>query len=146
LILVEVNYVTSMNLIMGGENIQMTQHIDTLRTYYALLHTTELVKLRHDAIRLGDKTSKELIDEEFKRRDISPANSKNNMKQYLGDSVYIEYIEHEVMDTIVLTTDNGNGPSNTIVLEDQVFVNLINFVNKIRQKHGSEPIIIPKEK
>lgn len=39
-------------------------------------------------------------------------------KTYLGDSVYAAFDE---LGRIVLTTDNGYGPSNTIVLEPEVF-------------------------
>lgn len=67
------------------------------------------------------------------------------MKHYLGDSVYAEYSEHEVVDVVTLTTENGNGPSNTIVLEDHVFLNLIEFVNEVRKAHGSEPITVPRK-
>lgn len=66
------------------------------------------------------------------------------MKEYIGDSVYIEYIENDIIDGLTLTTENGGPPSNTIFLESPVFVNLILFVNKIREMHGSEPIIIPR--
>jgi len=51
---------------------------------------------------------------------------KENPKTYLGDSVYAEFDGYH----IVLTTDNGLGPSNTIALEDMVFVALAKFVEK----------------
>lgn len=51
------------------------QHIDSLRLYFQLLTVPELVKLRHEAIRVGDNASKELLDEEFKRRDNSRISS-----------------------------------------------------------------------
>ena len=38
-------------------------------------------------------------------------------KQYLGDSVYAEFDGYHV----ILTTENGAGPSNTIAIEPQVF-------------------------
>ena len=38
-------------------------------------------------------------------------------KEYLGDSVYAEL---DAAGGIVLTTENGLGPSNTIVLEPEV--------------------------
>lgn len=47
----------------------MTQHVDVVRKFYESLTNLELVKLRHEAIRLDDKISKELIDNEFKRRE-----------------------------------------------------------------------------
>lgn len=68
------------------------------------------------------------------------------MKEYIGDSVYVEYTENEAIDGLILTTENGGLPSNTIFMEDSVFENLIIFVNKIREMHGSKPIIIPKGK
>lgn len=50
------------------------------------------------------------------------------MKVYLGDSVYAE-IESGM---IKLTTDNGNGPSNTIYLEYEVYLALVEFVRAAR--------------
>lgn len=49
-------------------------------------------------------------------------------KDYLGDSVYVES-EH---DSIKLTTDNGMGPSNTIVLEAETLGALLRWC----QQHG----------
>jgi hypothetical protein len=46
------------------------------------------------------------------------------MKQYLGDSVYIE-LERGM---IKLTTDNGYGPNNTIFLEPAVYQNFVQYV------------------
>lgn len=51
------------------------------------------------------------------------------MKEYLGDSVYAELDPDR---GIILTTDNGNGPSNTIVLEPQVLAALHAFEQRIR--------------
>ena len=48
------------------------------------------------------------------------------MKHYLGDSVYAE-VQHGM---IKLTTDNGNGPNNTIFLEDIVVEHLIEFYKR----------------
>jgi len=47
-------------------------------------------------------------------------------KEYLGDSVYVD-IE---WGDLVLTTDNGEGPSNTIVLELEIYEQLVLYVNK----------------
>lgn len=69
------------------------------------------------------------------------------MKTYLGDSVYAEYDNAQVEsgpDVLTLTTENGEGPTNTIYLESEVFENLILFVNKIREQFGAKPIAIPK--
>lgn len=38
-------------------------------------------------------------------------------KEYIGDSVHVEINEYG---QIVLTTENGYGPSNTIILEPEV--------------------------
>ena len=48
-------------------------------------------------------------------------------KQYLGDSVYVERDFHG----LVLTTDNGNGPSNTIILEPEVVIKLVQYVENM---------------
>ena len=45
------------------------------------------------------------------------------MKEYLGDSVYIEYDGFN----LTLTTENGYGASNTIVMEPEVFAALLRF-------------------
>lgn len=45
-------------------------------------------------------------------------------KRYLGDSVYAE-VERGM---VKLTTENGDGPSNTIYLELEVLVQLQKFV------------------
>lgn len=44
-------------------------------------------------------------------------------KTYLGDSVYAEFDGY----AITLTTENGHGPSNTIVLEPEVLRRLIDY-------------------
>lgn len=43
------------------------------------------------------------------------------MKEYLGDSVYADFDGYHV----ILTTENGYGPSNTIALEPPV-INALN--------------------
>ena len=48
-------------------------------------------------------------------------------KEYLGDSVYAE-IESGM---IKLTTDNGEGPVDTIYLEMFVFKALVDYVERI---------------
>lgn len=45
-------------------------------------------------------------------------------KEYLGDSVYAEVNE---FGQLVLTTENGHGPSNTIYLEPEVYDALIRY-------------------
>ena len=51
---------------------------------------------------------------------------KNPKKTYLGDSVYIENDGY----VLKLTTDNGEGPSNTIVLEPEVSLALMTHLKK----------------
>lgn len=52
-----------------------------------------------------------------------------NPKDYIGDSVYAEYDGYG----IVVTTDNGNGPSNTIYMEPEVIESLYKFYQKERK-------------
>jgi hypothetical protein len=54
-------------------------------------------------------------------------------KVYLGDSVYADCDGYG----IVLTTENGYGPSNTIILEPEVFEALQIYVNGLRK--GDSP-------
>lgn len=58
-------------------------------------------------------------------------------KVYLGDSVYAETQERGV----VLTTENGNGPSNTIYLEPETVEALTLFMvsQAIINDAGSAP-------
>ena len=51
-------------------------------------------------------------------------------KRYLGDSVYVE-IER---DMLKLTTENGNGPVDTIYLEMDVFDNLRTYVERLTEE------------
>lgn len=48
-------------------------------------------------------------------------------KVYLGDSVYADFDGHYV----VLTTDNGFGPSNTIYLEPGALSSLFAYARRI---------------
>jgi len=48
-------------------------------------------------------------------------------KEYLGDSVYVEFNGW----AIVLTTENGEGASNTIVLEQETYEALTRYVERI---------------
>lgn len=51
------------------------------------------------------------------------------MKEYLGDSVYIE---HDGVGNFILTTNNVDGfPSNTIVMQLEVIEGFIRFTKKI---------------
>lgn len=49
-------------------------------------------------------------------------------KDYLGDSVYIEIDESR---SLVLTTENGLGPTNRIVLEPEVVQALITYGQRV---------------
>lgn len=60
----------------------------------------------------------------------------NERKVYLGDSVYADMDEFDAM---ILTTENGMGPSNRIVLEPEVFNALQQWLYRIRQaRHRCE--------
>lgn len=49
-------------------------------------------------------------------------------KDYLGDSVYVE----DDKDSVKLVTDNGEGPSNTIILETETLGALLRWC----ERHG----------
>ncbi len=51
-------------------------------------------------------------------------------KDYLGDSVYVD-IENGM---IKLTTENGDGASNTIFLELSVYDSLVGYVERIKRQ------------
>lgn len=53
-------------------------------------------------------------------------------KRYLGDSVYAVFDGYHV----VLTTENGYGPSNTIALEPDVFDSLCRYVEYLKKEWG----------
>ena len=55
-------------------------------------------------------------------------NDPNNIKEYLGDSVYVEYDGYE----IALYLDNGYGPHDIMILEPQVLKSLENFIQKVK--------------
>ena len=56
-------------------------------------------------------------------------------KDYLGDSVYIDV---NAIGQIVLTTENGYGPSNTIYMEPEVVAAFERYLARIRQSHVDE--------
>lgn len=58
------------------------------------------------------------------------------MKTYIGDSVYAEFDGY----SIILTTENGlpSDPSNTIILEPEVYHSLIEWVNHLKEKAATE--------
>jgi hypothetical protein len=49
------------------------------------------------------------------------------MKKYLGDGVYVDYIN----DQLVLTTENGVAITNTIYLEADVWLELRDYVIRL---------------
>jgi len=51
------------------------------------------------------------------------------MKKYLGDSIYAEFLDGQ----IILTTNNGTGSTNTIYLDFETYQALIAFVDKINE-------------
>lgn len=51
-------------------------------------------------------------------------------KEYLGDSVYADFDGY----AITLTTENGLGPSNTIVLEPDILAALNNYVERLKHQ------------
>jgi hypothetical protein len=50
-------------------------------------------------------------------------------KHYLGDSVYVEFDGYH----IILTTDNGLGPSNTIYVEPPVLAAFEQYVAELKR-------------
>lgn len=54
-----------------------------------------------------------------------------SLKQYLGDSVYADLDDAR---GILLTTENGFGPSNTIYLEPEVYEALLRWVGWVKSK------------
>lgn len=54
-------------------------------------------------------------------------------KTYLGDSVYVEFDEDTSLGRLILTTENGLGATNTIVLEPEVYGALLTFVDSLKQ-------------
>lgn len=56
-------------------------------------------------------------------------------KRYIGDGVYIDFDGYG----IVLTTENGIRETNRIVLEPEVYSELMRYVNDLREKAGSHP-------
>lgn len=55
-------------------------------------------------------------------------------KQYIGDSVYVDFDGHG----LILTTENGYGPSNKIYLEPEVYFALESYVNSLKASNQPE--------
>jgi hypothetical protein len=59
----------------------------------------------------------------------------DDQRVYLGDSVYAA-LENGM---IKLTTENGYGPSNTILLESEVYEALVRWVERLKRTVTVEP-------
>lgn len=68
-------------------------------------------------------------------------------KAYLGDSVYVDF--DSACGALILTTENGMGPSNTIVLEGEVYAALEKYVENLKedltQKRAEEAARLAEE-
>jgi len=54
-----------------------------------------------------------------------------NLKRYIGDSVYVDFDGWN----LVLTTENDDGPpSNLIVLEPEVYKQLVQYVESLKEQ------------
>jgi hypothetical protein len=51
-------------------------------------------------------------------------------KEYLGDSVYADFEDG----MLKLTTENGEGPNNTIFIEKEVYYALVRYVDQIKRE------------
>ena len=56
-------------------------------------------------------------------------------KRYLGDSVYVELQKDG---NLVLTTDNGYGPSNTIVIDEDTWADLVEYHTQVHEQVKGE--------
>lgn len=63
------------------------------------------------------------------------------MKKYIGDSVYVEYVENEAISGIVITSENKGEVNQSIFIEDPIIANLLDFLSEIRVSFGAKPII-----
>ncbi len=51
-------------------------------------------------------------------------------KDYLGDSVYVDFDGY----ALILTTENGPaGPTNTIILEPEVYAAMVRYVERLNR-------------
>lgn len=55
-------------------------------------------------------------------------------KDYIGDSVYIEDNGYGV----TLTTENGFGPSNTVIMEPSVIHAFQNYLERMKQHYAPD--------
>lgn len=52
------------------------------------------------------------------------------MKAYLGDAVYVDFVHCQ----LVLTVEYGDGPVNTIILDGDVYNNLLRYVKDLKNQ------------
>jgi len=55
------------------------------------------------------------------------------MKLYIGDSVYVDFDGFY----LILTTENGYGPTNKIYLDPQVHANLLDYVKSLNERSAT---------
>ena len=58
------------------------------------------------------------------------------MKTYLGDSVYID--EDDGYDRLILTTENGGDPGNTIYLDPVLQARLVDYIVTVLDKRNND--------
>lgn len=51
-------------------------------------------------------------------------------KEYLGDSVYVDHDGYH----LVLTTENGLGPNNTIYMDGNVYEALVCYAERLKER------------
>lgn len=62
------------------------------------------------------------------------------MKAYIGDGVYVDFDGF----AIVLTTENGIGATNTIVLEPEVYGSLVRYVEQLKERIKNAATGVPQ--
>jgi len=56
-------------------------------------------------------------------------------KEYLGDSVYVQFDGYAIW----LTTENGGPPYNQIALEPPILIQLNEYYERLKQKYTEQP-------
>lgn len=56
------------------------------------------------------------------------------MKQYLGDSVYVDYDGF----AFILTIENGHGPSNIVCLEPEILEALDEYRKTVKEENKND--------
>lgn len=66
-------------------------------------------------------------------------NEENKFKDYIGDSVYVQFDGYH----IILTTENGfpDDPSNTIALEPSVLEALNRYAQRLREHFSKKETV-----